>query len=176
VTDVRRRQRGFLGLLGLLGGLAGQPWLWIAIGLALLGLAGWGALERQGRIAEVAKRQLVEVREAAFVKAVGDAGRIKELENDAIEAQHRSANREVRDLLARARADDERLRDARAVRPDGSAVPVAACRPEGADRPAGEFVPLAEYRELERRARLDAIRLAGWELWRVKHGFPVEED
>src|SRR5512145_1976267 len=87
---------------------------------------------------------------------------------EAKELKQQEVNREVvksyETRLADLRARYTRLRD-NPVRPDGSAVPITACRPSSTDGTAQESVPLAEYRALESRAAEDALKVLGWQQW-----------
>lgn len=140
--------------------LALVPW-WgraIAILAVLAAAVAFGAVKMHEH--DQAKYDALNLAYASFkadVKAKGDIAlkaaaaqeqRQQEVTNG-LKAKLASADAD----LARAR---ERLRSQPPSRPDGSAVPVTACHPEGAPAAASaESVPLAEYRALEARAAYD---------------------
>lgn len=150
--------------MGLTGyGLVG---LGIALGLSLWALKlehGW-RLEVEVRLAKE------QGRFAAFREEVAEEGRKAEAEKVAREKTWKETNDANVATLAAARAElARRVRDPnrRGTRPDGSAVPAAACPgpvPDGAGGqppPGTLWVPKADYDGLEDRAARDALRVIG---------------
>lgn len=164
-------QKGFVAFL------LSNPLLMLAAALGIALLATGIALKFANARLERAKEALEAVRAeyAGFRAETERAGREAEARAREKEADYKRVNDEITKQLAssdaRLRAALGELRKRPPVRPDGSAVPVAACRPEGADGPpAGEWIPLAEYRALEARAAYDAQTIMLWREWATAQG------
>jgi len=113
-----------------------------------------------------------------FVAQVARRGKEAEDEKARIEAKWKevlaNASQRYNADIAGRDAAIRRLRERPPARPDGGSLSVIACRPEGAAQTGGEFVSLAEYRELEARAYDDALRLTRLQEWVIATGHPVE--
>lgn len=139
----------------------------IAVLMALLSLASWQLWESWQREAKVRGQY------AAFQEEVRDAGEraiaaVKE--DNRKRKENANATRLELNRLQRLVIE---LRNSTSVRPDGSAVPITSICAPGTDGAACQFVPIADYRALEDRARQDAARLIAWEEWRVLNNIPV---
>lgn len=162
-----RSHRGFAFL-----GLMGSPWLWLAIGAALLSLTGWQLWESWQREAKVRgefsafRAETERLGLEAKTKAVAEIKRQKEV-NDGLQKRLKALG----GVNAELRAHNERLRARPPERPDGSVVSTTACGPGGPDGSgAAESVPLADYRALEARAAYDAQTVMLWREWATAQG------
>jgi type II secretory pathway pseudopilin PulG len=109
------------------------------------------------------------------VKRLGDEAQAKtEAELKRQVEVNNGLSRKIKALgAANAELNAERVRllQRPPVRPDGSPLQSTTCPPAGASGPpASEYVPLAEYRELEARAAVDARTIVLWREWATSQG------
>jgi hypothetical protein len=131
-----------------------------------------GCEHRRANIAEAATAQ-VRGEYAAFVEETRAKGEAAKRRAEEVETRHKEVSdataKDHAAHLARLRAQYERgLRNAAPTRPDGSGVPITACRPGEPDAAATEplpSVPLSEYLALEARAAEDALALSTLQGW-----------
>lgn len=164
-------QRGFLSL-GVMG--------YVVAGLvaALVVAGGVASCEHRGKVKAQEETARVRGEFDGFVAQVAKRGKEAEAEKASIEKRWKevlanAAQRYQSDLAGRDAAI-RRLRERPPARPDGGTVPIASCSPQSPDGTSGEFVSLAEYRELEARAYDDALRLSRLQAWVKDTGHPVE--
>lgn len=164
-------QGGFLSL-----GLSGYAILGLVAALFVAG--GVASCEHRAKLGAEQRAARIQGEFDGFVAQVARRGKEAEAEKAAVETRWKEiltdAKTQFRADLAARDAALRRLRERPPARPDGSAVPVTPCRPERADGPGGEFVPLAEYRELEARAYDDALRLTRLQDWVRSTGHPIQ--
>jgi hypothetical protein len=168
------------GCRGFIQFLLGNPLLLLSAGLGiallLTGLALKGYKSRSEHWHT--QYELVNTQFGAFRMQVAAEGEKAKAEAEAKEKRQQEVNREVNksyeSRIADLRRQYVRLRDSTPVRPDGSAVPLAACGPASPDGAAGQSVSLADYRALESRAAEDALKVVMWQSWAKSQNLAVE--
>ena len=164
-----RSQRG-IGEVALIGG--------IVVALVVGGLFLATKVLKSQRDAARAETVKVQAEYDTFVEGARKLGEEQEAAAKAQEAKQQEVFDATRKRylaeLATRDAAIRRLRERPPERPDSSQVPVTACRAEGTDAASGEFVPLAEYRELEARCFNDARSLTRLQQWVIDSGHPIQ--